>query len=558
MKELDRRTFLKAVGLGGTMLYLRPLAYAAEPIKTGVALGQISPIDRLLADVAPRQFFGDDFERPHKVLWNKDGMTAALAGQVPRPAEHTDLVIIGGGISGLTSAYLLKGYKPIVLELAPRFGGNSKGQSWRGMDYSIGAAYVVEPEAETDIGKLFVELGLADRMKLKEGEDPVSIDGKIYHKFWTGETVPQDSPAREQFSKLSAYFKKVLDSEESPYPDIPVTDESQRASINELDKLTFKEHVLKIAEVSALHPHIETAIEHYCWSSFGASASEISAAAGLNFYAAEFGNLNVFPGGNAAIAERLLEKLAAALPATNLRTNSLVYDVKVSGSGVQIRYFDRKGAIQTIVAKAVIMAAPKFVVAKILQDIEPERLEAIRKLKYRSFLVANVLMKGAPPESFYDLYMLGDGKLESGGTAVESARKGVTDVILGNFAHPTQDSTVLTLYRSLPYDGGRAELYPASSYDTFRTKFEEQIKGTILPTLKLSAANIHDLRIARWGHPLPTAAPGLIADGVVDRLRKPFKERVFFVEQDNWALPAFETGVTEAFSAVPQLKKVLG
>jgi hypothetical protein len=32
---------------------------------------------------------------------------------------------------------------------------------------------------------------------------------------------------------------------------------------------------------------------------------------------------------------------------------------------------------------------------------------------------------------------------------------------------------------------------------------------------------------------------------------------VFFVEQDNWALPAFETGVTEAITWSPEVAKVL-
>ena len=74
---------------------------------------------------------------------------------------------------------------------------------------------------------------------------------------------------------------------------------------------------------------------------------------------------------------------------------------------------------------------------------------------------------------------------------------------------------------------------------------------------RLQPENIVDLRIARWGHPLPVAATGLIANGTVEALRTPFHGRVFFVEQDNWALPAFETGVTEAITWSPEVAKVL-
>ena len=55
-----------------------------------------------------------------------------------------------------------------------------------------------------------------------------------------------------------------------------------------------------------------------------------------------------------------------------------------------------------------------------------------------------------------------------------------------------------------------------------------------------------DIRISRWGHALPVAQTGLIADGTLEKIRKPFRERVFFVEQDNWALPALDTSVNEA------------
>jgi hypothetical protein len=133
----------------------------------------------------------------------------------------------------------------------------------------------------------------------------------------------------------------------------------------------------------------------------------------------------------------------------------------------------------------------------------------------------------------------------------------VTDVIFADYAKAVGGSTVLTLYRGMPFDSARSEILAPDSYNRYRREFEEQIKDTILPLLKIPHESVVDLRMARWGHPLPVAAPGLIADGVVDELRKPFKERVFFVEQDNWALPAFETALTEAQLWWPEVEKVL-
>ena len=75
--------------------------------------------------------------------------------------------------------------------------------------------------------------------------------------------------------------------------------------------------------------------------------------------------------------------------------------------------------------------------------------------------------------------------------------------------------------------------------------------------MNASPENVMDLRLSRWGHPLPVAEAGLIANGTIDVIRKPFKRRVFFVEQDNWILPAFETAAGEAMIWAPVVDQFL-
>ncbi len=555
---ISRRQAIKIISGTGLALYMGPIvldprrAYAADAGGDVEFLRKFSPIDRTLEDKAFPDYFGDNPTRAHSILWNKAGFVATA--KAPATTEKASVVVIGGGISGLTSAYLLREHKPIVLEQANRFGGNAKGHSWRGVEYAIGAAYACEPGEDTDIAKLFTELGLTEKWKLKEGEDPVAVKGKIFKEFWTGETEPNPE-SRGQFEALSSYFKKVLDGTELAYPDIPIVDEEKRAYVEELDAKSFRAHLESIAG-GPLHPHIETAIEHYCWSSFGASSTEVSAACGVNFYAAEFGNLVVFPGGNGAIAEALFQKLTKELTPANLRCEALVYDVAVNDGGVTVTYQDGDGKVRRIEAKAVVMACPKFVAGKLIDGLEPERMEAIRKLRYHSYLVANVCLTNAHRDPFYDLYLLGEGTTKSAQFQEHTRKQKVTDVILATFAHSDPKSTVLTLYRGLPYDGARGELFAQDSFKLYKAEFEKQIVDEILPLLNRKKQEMVDLRIARWGHPLPVAAPGLIKDGVVEKLRKPFKERVFFVEQDSWALPAIETALTEAFSWAPEIEKL--
>ncbi len=560
--DTTRRQAVRVLLAGGAALYLQPwmVGCSSSQLRNRSVVREkqrhFSPIDRTLADIAPRKFFADNPDRSHAVLWDKHVFLKSNGLVIPPPTQEVPLIIIGGGIAGLFSAYLLREHQPVILEQDSHFGGNSKGQSWRDIDYSIGAAYFIEPEGGSDIDTLLRELEIDKLWTIKEEEDPVAVNGSIYKGFWTGESLAGDPAGLAQIEKLSQYFSAVNEGEEIAFPDIPITDPDSVSYIHDLDSLSFRAHLESIVG-GKLHAQIDTAIEQYCWSSLGASASELSAAGGVNFYASEFGKIAVLPGGNAAVAERVLERLGEHLPQENLRPSSLVFDVQVTESGVQVAYLDASGAVQCIAAKAVVMACPKFIAAKILRDIEPERVAAIQKLKYRSYLVANLCLGETSLDPFYDLYVLGDGKIDSQNPMAASKEQKVTDVVLANYARAGASDTVLSLYRGLPYDGARGELYVPGAYDRYRAEFEQQILGSILPALQLKPEQIVDLRIARWGHPLVVSAPGLIKGGTIDQLRKPFKHRVFFVEQDNWALPAFETSVTEAMYWAPQVKQAL-
>ena len=504
-----------------------------------------SPIDRSLGNLASRKYLGDQLTRAHAIL--RDGSTTST---VPPVSETTGLVIIGGGLGGLFSTYLLRAHKPVLLEQASRFGGMAKGQSWRGNDFALGAAYFCYAEDDDPRQLLYKELGLDRIYKLKEEEDPVLYSGRVYRNFWDGGTAPGQET---QFKKLGEYFKAVYNEEnDQRYPEIPFDaeeDASFTQYITDLDRMSFRQLVEKVAG-EELHSHIEAALQHYCWSSMGASIDEISAASGLNFYAAEFGGLYVTPGGNAGAAEQVLRRICeSGVPESNLRPESVVFNVEVVGDGVHVSYLGPSGA-KTIKAKAVVMACPKYVAKHILRGIEPERSAAIEKLNYRSYLVANVLLRGglSPENNFYDMYMLQNGQVDSTNIEAAAMEHGFQDTLNGVYAHLDPEHTVLTLYQGLPFDGARAALEDDAGYEKRRLSFENQVEAQVLPILGFKKTDIVDTRVARWGHALPVAGVGMIADGVVDQLRRPFKDRVFFVNQDNWALPAFETCLGEAMN----------
>jgi len=514
-------------------------------------LKQYSPIDRTLGDEIPREFSGDRNQRPHSILWNLPQYLASRT--VEGPDEEAQVVVVGGGVAGLFTAYTLRQFKPIVLEQADRFGGNAKGQSWRGVDYSLGAAYIDFPRKGTPMEKLYHELKLEEILVRRDTIDPVEYSGKLYNQFWEGETDPAH---KTSYEKMGKFFSELVSEKERPFPFVPALSADQLSSLKHFDQWDL--HTLISRAVGGKIPEqLETALEYYCWSTYAGSAKELSAPAGLNFLAQEAEPICVAAGGNSKIAERVLQRIVSDVGQKNLRPKSVVVGVKVEGDRTYVLYEDSAGKLRRIKAKAVVMSCPKFVVAKILDGIEPERLEAIRKLKYRSYMTANLLINKKMDRGPYDVFMIKDGKTNLKDVAGSQAAMNATDFVMANFAAVDAKVNVLTFYRAFPVDNVRTELNQPTAYAEYRKHFEAQIEKDILPLTNLKSSDIVDLRLSLWGHALPLAAQGIYRGDTIERLRKPFKDRVFFVEQDNWAYPSLQTGATDSVLLNQQIVRAL-
>lgn len=556
MKNISRREALRWIGAGLVTISLPSLwscahrALVKEEAAAGFAFPAISPIDRAYVRPAT-SYSGDNPDRAHKILWNKDQYLAD-AGGIPEVTEEAQVVIVGGGMSGIISAYLLRDLKPVLLERAERFGGNARGESWQGVDYSIGAAYFTSAAEGTAVHKLFSEAGVYQHTTVKKEQDPILFGGKLYKDFFAGDTDPA---ARQQFVKAAALFSDFGNSENGRiYPVIPPTTEAEAESVKSLDRYSFLEFMEK--ELGRLHPHLRSLLEDYCWSGMGSSMKETSAALGIFFFSGEFADVLVTPGGNAKVAEVFLQHLHAAEPA-GLRPSSVVLDVEVKGNASFVTYEDAGGKLRRIKAGAVVMACPKFVAGKLIRNLEPSRLRALGKMKYQPYLVANALLNTPVKNGNYDIFLIGDGKFSSENVRAAATARGATDVVLGNFASFEKNRTVLTLYRPLPYSDARGEIFAPESFERFQQEFRAQLEKEILPALGYAGTDLAEIRIARWGHPMPTAAPGIYRGDTLAKLRKPFKERVFFVQQDNWACPAIETCAREALAWAPKVREAL-
>lgn len=531
VRGLTRRDLLAGAA---TAVLLPGRALAGAPLPE-LHPGRTSPIAPVTAP-SPG-WLGDDPDAAHGRLWAIDTTGASAP-------EEADLVVVGGGISGLATAWRLRDRAPVLLEAAPRFGGNSRGERWEGIDYSLGAAYFAWAPKGSALSKAFYRpLELHKLWRTSSGEH-VLWDGEVREGFWEGATDPEHAGA---FVRAERYLRDVLDHH---YPDMPpgewkvLTDEE----LADLDRRTLVAE-LERGTGGPLHPHLRVMLEAYCRSAFGAGAEEVSAAAGLNFLAAELDPICALPGGNARVAERLWHGLSEAVPPANLRAGAVALEIARDGERVRVVYASAEG-VRTLSARAVVVACPKFVAAKICADLPDDQRAAIGRLRWRAYTVANLLCRKPAPAEALDLYFLSDPLPEPGTKA--------SDLLASHWAKGGDpDHSVFTLYRPLPTDGGRAELLDPASVDRFRADALAEA-AEILPLVGLSAEDVVETRVSRFGHALPLAEPGLVADGTLALVRRPIGDRIFFANQDDWALPSLETCLTRALEVEEELRRVLG
>ena len=556
----SRRWFMKRAFIGmagvtvaGTFI-LRSSRAGCVPLVQDRAKDDVpapDPILRIKDPSALKDFSGDNFTHAHGILWDKPGYLAKKGG-IPAPSEQASVVVIGGGMAGLIATKELTDLKPILLEQAPQFGGNSKAETWGNTTYGIGAAYVDTPEEGSHSFKLLTELGLLKHMRPDGSEEDRMVwNGKVTGEFWKGATDPARA---DEFKKV---WDVLIGINKNSYPNIPpnlpnpaITQEQ----FNELDRMSFADWSAKT--FGTLHPHIEEFFREYCWSSFGGTFEEISAAQGLYFLTGDLVQVSVLPGGNAAIAQALYSKLKSTLPAGHLRSGCFVVDIKTNASGVQICYETPEGELKTIQARGCVVAAPKFVARVLIGEMPDDQKDAISKIKYRAYIVANVLVNAKPASPGYDLFrMTGTPPIHN---EVDSKARPYTDMIFGSWAaNDHSDHSAFSLYRAFPYDSGRSDLFKPSAYKDMLAEFEAAIPE-VLSTANLPAdTKIEAIRISRWGHAVPVGGIGMISDGICERAAASIGSRIFFGQQDNWANPCFETAMNSAINAAGAARKAL-
>jgi monoamine oxidase len=404
----------------------------------------------------------------------------------PDATRKADVVIVGGGVSGLSAAYFLKGKDWLLLEKEDHFGGNAYQEEYEGHIFGTGAAYGYRGDTGDQLAK---EIGLD--MPLINMPDPVLDNGRYAPDIWR--TGINDLPYSKE---VVASFKKYRD-------DIMKID--IKKNMAELDQEPFSKYLASYA------PEVTKLWDAYGPSNWGAFSEDTSALIGIGDTQYLVQGLDdqrvILPGGLGCITHKLVEVLKPHY-GERLLGDATVVAVVPDKDEVRVTY-SQGDKITTVTARVVLMCTAKYITSRLVTGLPSEQKQAMRRTRYAPYPMINMIFDKPVYRKGYDNWCPG---------------KTFTDFIVADWTIRNNPAykpkyNILTFYTPLR-ESERSILLDETACKTLAAKALKDFQG-LLPEFNVDPVEI---RIYRRGHPMFMAVPGqytknrMIASKPMDRI----------------------------------------
>ncbi len=487
---------------------------------------------------------------------------AVRDGQGVRPAadawEHAAVVIVGGGVAGLSAAWRLRraGFDDfVVLELAEVPGGTAASGASDVSAYPWGAHYITAPMRDNP-----ALVALLAELDALEGEDPdtgepvvrehllcrdpesrVFYRGRWYEGLYLfAGASAEDLRQRDRFLAIVSKWASWRDTRGRRAFALPVAAGTDDVEVTGLDRMSM---AAWLAQEGFDSPRLRWLIDYACRDDYGADAANTSAWAALLYFAsrqrdaeAESQSVVTWPEGNG----RLVRHLRGAARGRE-RLGWAVAHVAPGADRIDVVALRDGASAAGVRADQVIYAAPHFTVPYVVRDAPAE---IAREFHYGSWMVANLHLRDRPTGRGFPLCwdnVLYDSP--SLGYVVATHQRGID-----------RGPTVLTYYYPLVDDDPRAarsRLYEAGWAEW---------ADVALTDLSRAHPHVRDLvtrlDVVRWGHAMVRPRPGF-AWGAARRAREPVRG-VHFAHTDLSGIALFEEAFYHGLRAAEEVLAARG
>jgi protoporphyrinogen oxidase len=462
----------------------------------------------------------------------------------PTRREETGVVILGGGIAGLSAAWALEraGFKDyVVLELEPAAGGTSRSGIGPVSPYPWGAHYVVIPPPENrPLVALLEEVGAvtgrdgqgrplyAEEAVCREPEERVFFRGEWYPGLY-----PRIGASASDLRQLEAFeadmrrWSSWRDPKGRRAFDVPRVRCSDGPEPRALDRRSMADY---LAEKGWSSPRLRWYAEYACRDDFGATLEQTSAWAGIHYFAArletpesEAAEFLTWPEGNGRLVRHL-----ASVAGPRLRLNALVADVLPRPDGVEAVYLDAlEGRPVALRAAHAVFALPRFLAARLIEPWRGKPPAHLAESVYGSWAVANLTLRDRPASRGFPLAW--DNVL------YDSPALGY--VTATHQSGADHGPTVLTWYTAALEDDPRA-----GRTRLLGMRWEEWVNAILAdlgPAHPGLAELVERIDVYLWGHAMVRPRPGHLWSRALEESARPLG-RVHFAHTDLSGMALFE------------------
>jgi oxygen-dependent protoporphyrinogen oxidase len=412
-----------------------------------------------------------------------------VAGEVERPKaadERVDVVVVGGGLAGLTAAWRLRDLDVVVLEADARVGGRIRSEPRGDVWLNFGAHVFGSPSSAT--GRLI------DELDVRAQEVPgrlaaVAFGGRIAASGRV-ETYPFRLPlshrSRAAFLRAGARLRLAV----RRYASVAKERHGEDPAARQLRMLQFRDDRSFSEFIGPLPKDVDGIFRATLTRSSG-EPEELAAGYGIGYFHLVWSKSGGLSRNIRGGSSTLPDALAAGLGG-GVRTGALATSVVQGADEVLVTYREAVGRERSLRARSVVVATSAYVAREIVSDLPAETAAALEEVRYGPYVVGAFLTRERAPMPWDRIYALATPESSFG--------------MLFNTANVLRTGTERT-------SGGSLMVYAAA--DAARALAElddEQVArrfmadlGAIYPE---TDGIVEEVVIQRWERGLPYAAVG--------------------------------------------------